>query len=1245
MTSSKSSIIQWNICGIRNKKKELLHLANSHEASIIALQETLQQTKYLYKIPGYTVIGKDGTYNRRNHGGVALYIHQDVPHSPIPLTTSIQAVAAVVHLKTKVTICNIYNSRSHQLSVNDLNNLYNQLPQPCIILGDFNAYHLLWGCQRTDDRGRMVETFVGNTDLVVLNNGAPTHPNPLVDTAIDLTLCSASISQDFEWDTEPSVLDSDHFPIIISTQLHHPIPSPIRLMNRADWDMYRVSEAWNDLPEHITSSQEILDDLYVRINLACDEAIPTTIPSKFYPKPFWSPDLTRSRNLRETLYKRYRRCPSLQNQIRWKRARATHKNNVRLHKEKEWRDFTSNLNDEMPITEICNKVKKLKGLPPRSIRILSDVERPGITYSTPEQISEVLGQNFAAVSSDSNYSTQFLRHKTQSEQNLPDFGTSNSPYNQPFTIIELERALGKTGDSAPGEDGVHYRMLKNMPQHAREHLVKIYNHFFLNSFFPERWRKAITVPLPKPKKNPNCPTSYRPIALTSCLCKLMERLVNERFREFLAMHKIIHPSQSGGQKARSTTDHLVRLEDEIKTAFASNQHFISIFFDLERAYDMAWRGGILLDLYQIGLRGCLPKYIEEFLKVRKFQVRVGNVLSNEYHQQNGIPQGAVLSVLLFALRINNIVKVLPVTDGFMHSLFVDDLQIGYRHSNITVIKNVLQSALGKLSSWTSTNGFKFSSLKTKIVHFTKSNSLVQSPALRIGNEPLSYSPSAKFLGVEFDSKLTFRPHLAKLKVECQKLLGIMKMVAALDFGATQEFLMKVYRIYLRTKLDYGSIIYSSACQGELKKLDVVNNEALRIATGAFKSSPIDSLYVLADEMKPKERREYLSMRYFLKIKASLHNPANQCITNRNITFFRNTRQSPLIIRCLDIQSKYNLPSFLVKPDFSYQLHNCTTPKYALSNPSLNLEIAEHKKEMTPPDIYKQIFLLVKNMKYSSFSHVYTDGSKSSDGVGAAAISARPPCTATLPKEATIFSAEAHALQMAVDSIDRITSIPNPLSRKYVIFTDSMSVIQSLQNLTDHPVILYLAFKLDRLKRRSVEVEICWVPSHVDIRGNDRADAKAKEVSKRRPELIPIYYKDYYPVIRAKFYNSRNNQWRNMSNPPKLRHIKPDLSPWPSPSLRRREQVVLNRIRIGHTNMTHNYLMDTIQPRIPPICPYCNNSTLTIAHIFTQCPSLETQRRHHFRPLTIWNLETMLGIHADPNKILSFLRENQIVALV
>ena len=126
--------------------------------------------QYLHKIPNYSVIGKDGTLNRSNHGGVALYVHQDVPYTPISLTTPLQAVAATIHLNTKITICNLYNSRNHQLSVSELQRLYNQLPQPCILLGDFNAYHLLWGCRSTDSRGRILEAFIESVDLLVMNN-------------------------------------------------------------------------------------------------------------------------------------------------------------------------------------------------------------------------------------------------------------------------------------------------------------------------------------------------------------------------------------------------------------------------------------------------------------------------------------------------------------------------------------------------------------------------------------------------------------------------------------------------------------------------------------------------------------------------------------------------------------------------------------------------------------------------------------------------------------------------------------------------------------------------------------------------------------------------------------------------------------------------------------------------------------------------------------------------------------------
>ena len=91
------------------------------------------------------------------------------------------------------------------------------------------------------------------------------------------------------------------------------------------------------------------------------------------------------------------------------------------------------------------------------------------------------------------------------------------------------------------------------------------------------------------------------------------------------------------QEEEDSMKFVILWNSAIRTAFARNEHFISVFFDLESAYGMAWRGGIVRDLHDIGMRGPFPKFITEFLKRRKFQVKIGNRLSNEYDQQNGVP--------------------------------------------------------------------------------------------------------------------------------------------------------------------------------------------------------------------------------------------------------------------------------------------------------------------------------------------------------------------------------------------------------------------------------------------------------------------------------------------------------------------------------------------------------------------------------------------------------------------------------
>ena len=136
------------------------------------------------------------------------------------------------------------------------------------------------------------------------------------------------------------------------------------------------------------------------------------------------------------------------------------------------------------------------------------------------------------------------------------------------------------------------------------------------------------IPIPKPGKNSLYQSNYRLIALTSCLCKTMERMVNKRLVWFIESNNLYTNSQCDFRSQRSTMDHVVRLETSIREANIQRQHFIAVFFHLEKAYETTWIYGIMKDLHNMGLRGRLPNFIKAFLTDRKFQVRIGTTLSD-----------------------------------------------------------------------------------------------------------------------------------------------------------------------------------------------------------------------------------------------------------------------------------------------------------------------------------------------------------------------------------------------------------------------------------------------------------------------------------------------------------------------------------------------------------------------------------------------------------------------------------------
>ena len=185
-----------------------------------------------------------------------------------------------------------------------------------------------------------------------------------------------------------------------------------------------------------------------------------------------------------------------------------------------------------------------------------------------KEICNTLAEQFAFNSSSDNYSHMFNHYRLKLEKKTMDFDTNDHYlYNDVFTLHELKHAIKVSRDTSPGIDTVHCQLLKHLHEDSLLLLLYIFNHIWLTQDFPTSWKTAIIIPVPKPGKVLSDPGSYRPIALTSCLCKTMERMVNSRLTWYLERHKVITEHQSGFRRRRSTVDNLVTLETSIRDAW------------------------------------------------------------------------------------------------------------------------------------------------------------------------------------------------------------------------------------------------------------------------------------------------------------------------------------------------------------------------------------------------------------------------------------------------------------------------------------------------------------------------------------------------------------------------------------------------------------------------------------------------------------------------------------------------------
>ena len=663
MIEKSLNIIAWNCHSLYSKLGHFKIRVYSERPHVICLCETWLKDSRLPQFINYTVY-----YECRKDkagGGLAILVRNDVNASVLKLQNfpsgklEVQAVTVYGVRNEKIDILNAYNPNEN-ISENEIDFYFKQLSKNKIIIGDFNAHHEMWDSNnvRNSIGNNLVEALLKNPDLTLLtpkNFETYFHTPGRKFFTLDLCFLSAGMfSQSSIYLGDD--LGSDHTPVNININFE-PVLTAFKcrpkwkFTNNKDW--HKWASALPD-PGPIDNNSALLtyDTFIDNILTAAHSTFQQTksVISPKYSTPWWTEDCKVAISNKRRKKNIFHRHPTRENLIELHKAEALAKKATKEAKRKSLIKFCSVLNKDTPTKQIWEYIGKFSHKRPK--RQSFPLIQSDNLITTPKGKTEAIAQCYYETFNANNYNIDETSLLLPITHALTD--ESNLEYNSPFKMYEMESVLSKLKNNSPGEDLVHNQFLKFMPEDYKIWALKIVNDSFLKAVVPLTWKNAIICPIAKPGKPPMSPSSYRPISLLPCFMKVMEKMVCNRLSFVLEHNYAFSETQGGFRRRLSTLEQIARLENVIRHSLCDRKYCIAIFFDLSSAYDCVWHTGLLYHLAQNGIKGNILAWLQEFLRDRSYKVYFEGEFSESRKMSSGVPQGSILSPMLFNLMLSSI---------------------------------------------------------------------------------------------------------------------------------------------------------------------------------------------------------------------------------------------------------------------------------------------------------------------------------------------------------------------------------------------------------------------------------------------------------------------------------------------------------------------------------------------------------------------------------------------------------------
>ena len=578
--------------------------------------------------------------------------------------------------------------------------------------------------------------------------------------------------------------------------------------------------------------EEAYNVFLTRYNTAVEECVPKSITrvSNKYVKPMWmKSDTLKLIKKKHNSHTRYLNTKQSQDYDNYKLLRNKVCHQVKADRKYFEERLAKEVKENTKIFwKYVNSSKKTKSSIPNLKR--SD----GTFSSSDQQKADLLNQQFASV------------FTLEDVDDIPVSEDLNLEYLLENILVTEEKVKEKLlklrADKAPGPDSVHPLVLKKLADTLCKPLAQIYNLSLSTQMLPKAWKTGNIAAIFK-KGDKTLPQNYRPVQLTSIVCKIIESIITEAILKHLALNNLEDLHQHGFTHGKSTVTNLIQALNVWSEALSHGIPVDVIYLDYEKAFDKVPHQRLLKEIHRQGIRGAVYGWIAEFLNNRQQRVRVNDEYSDFKTVLSGVPQGSVLGPTLFLLYVSQIPSLLKnftslFADDTKIFTYLMDLQSNIPETELDHTPYSLQTDMNLITNWSEKYQMSFNQAKCHVLHLGHNNpkaSYTMYKQTETVKTPGGIKYTLKFhtletveeevdLGITVDSKLKFSKHVDVKVNKANKLLGLLRHTFKY---LNAESLTLLYKSIIRPHLEYATSVWSPHLKGDKDKVERVQRRATK----------------------------------------------------------------------------------------------------------------------------------------------------------------------------------------------------------------------------------------------------------------------------------------------------------------------------------------------------------------------------------------------------------------------------------